>query len=409
MTEIVRRTDEVRGLSELAFRELRDAVGGIGSVHRSIADRAFGLSGPGATPARVAHDAISDGVYGALRGVTTTIGRAAGSALSLRDVGDGRQLSSSGAGSAVLGALNGLIGDTLEAEGSDLHTAMSLRVDRSVVEPGRDSLASAYPHATPRLAVFLHGLMETELSWRLGAGPDGETYGTRLTRDLGATAVDVRYNTGRHISENGRSLGELLEAVCAEWPVPVEQIDLIGHSMGGLVARSACHYASLDGAEWVPLVRHVVSLGSPHMGAPLARAVHAAGVSLHRLPEVRPLASLLRRSSAGIKDLRHGSLVDEDWRDRDPHSLRREAVSEVPLLEGATHCFVAATLTGDPRHPVGRLVGDLLVLEDSASGRSRDRRIPFRAEHGMHVGRTHHMALLNHPVVYDRMVEWLAG
>jgi hypothetical protein len=123
---------------------------------------------------------------------------------------------------------------------------------------------------------------------------------------------------------------------------------------------------------------------------------------------VRPFGAVLRRRSAGIRDLRHGSLVDEDWLDRDPHSLRREAITEVPLLEGATHCFVAATLTGDPRHPVGRLAGDLLVLEDSASGRSRERRIPFRAEHGMHVGRAHHLALLNHPEVYERMLGWLS-
>jgi pimeloyl-ACP methyl ester carboxylesterase len=91
------------------------------------------------------------------------------------------------------------------------------------------------------VVVFLHGLFETEFSWRLGAGEDGETYGSRLARDLGCTPVDVRYNTGRHISENGRSLSELLEAVVAEWPVEVEEVALVGHSMGGLVARSACH------------------------------------------------------------------------------------------------------------------------------------------------------------------------
>ena len=150
----------------------------------------------------------------------------------------------------------------------------------------------------------------------------------------------------------------------ATWPVEVEQIALIGHSMGGLVARSACHH----GGDWTALVRHTVSLGTPHSGAPLEQAVHAMSAALHVVPETRPFARFLRRRSAGIRDLRRGSLVDEDWRDQDPDALRTKALREVPLLEDATHCFVAATVTRSPSHPVGRLLGDTLVLSPSASG-----------------------------------------
>lgn len=128
-----------------------------------------------------------------------------------------------------------------------------------------------------------------------------------------------------------------------------------------------------------------------------------------RDPETRAFGAFLRRRSAGIRDLRQGSLVDDDWRDRDPEQLRAAACREVPLLEGATHCFVAATITRSTKHPLGRLVGDCLVLEPSASGRGRTRRIPFRIEHGMHLGGAHHLALLNHPLVYDRLREWLAA
>jgi hypothetical protein len=135
--------------------------------------------------------------------------------------------------------------------------------------------------------------------------------------------------------------------------------------------------------------------------------VHVASAGLAAVPEARAFGALLRRRSAGIRDLRNGSLVDEDWRDRDPDALRADALTEVPLLEGAMHCFVAATVTRSARHPVGRLVGDALVLQPSASGRGHDRRIPFRAEHGLHVGGAHHLALLNHPAVYERLREWL--
>jgi pimeloyl-ACP methyl ester carboxylesterase len=220
--------------------------------------------------------------------------------------------------------------------------------------------------------------------------------------------VEVRYNSGRHISENGLSLADLLEDLLEAWPVEVEEVALIGHSMGGLVARSACHQAFQRGDRWVGLVRQVVSLGSPHMGAPIAQGVHWASAALHSLPETRPFAGFLRRRSAGIRDLRQGSLVDADWLDCDPDALRAVACQEVPLLEGATHCFVAATITRSGRHPVARLLGDCLVLEPSASGRSRTRRIPFEAEYGMQVGGTHHIALLNHPIVYERLRAWLA-
>jgi pimeloyl-ACP methyl ester carboxylesterase len=247
--------------------------------------------------------------------------------------------------------------------------------------------------------------METDGSWALGGAA---TYGERLAAELGYTPVYVRYNTGRHISENGRTLAQRLGELLGAWPVELERVALVGHSMGGLVARSACHQAAAEGAPWVGDVRHVVSLGTPHMGAPLAQAAHWLSATLNRLPESAAFSAWLRRRSAGIRDLRQGSLVDEDWLDRDPEALRGVACTEVPLLEGATHCFISASVTQDERHPVGRMIGDVLVLAPSAAGRSRTRRLGFRDEDGRHVGGTHHLALLNHPVVYEQLRAWLA-
>jgi len=218
------------------------------------------------------------------------------------------------------------------------------------------------------------------------AHENGGTYGTRLAADLGCTPVYVRYNTGLHISENGRALSALLEGLQAYWPTDLEEIALVGHSMGGLVARSACYYGAEVNAEWTRLVRQVVTLGSPHMGAPLAQAVHHASAGLAVLPETRPFAALIRRRSSGIRDLRRGSLVDEDWRGRDADALAAVACQEAPLLPGVTHCFVAATIMRRESHPLSRLIGDWLVLQPSASGRSRTRRIPFEAAYGMHLG-----------------------
>ncbi len=403
MTQLVRKTeDEAAALVRLGFEELRGFTESVGSTERDIAGRVFGYV-PAGRPIKFVHDTVARGVVGALGGAATAAGRGAGTLVERRPRPE-RPLSATARGGLGISVLNGLVGDRLEREGSPLAQPMAIRVGGLPVTPARASLARAFPAATPRLVVFLHGLMESERGWHLGGRED---YGSRLARDRGCTPVYVRYNSGRHISENGRSLSDLLGQVVAEWPVEVEEVALVGHSMGGLVSRSACHIAALDEAPWAEHVRHVISLGSPHMGAPLEQAVHYLSAGLHKLPETRMMSTFLRRRSAGIRDLRQGSLVDEDWRERDPEALRAAACQEVPLLEGATHCFVSATVTRSPRHPLGRVIGDTLVLVPSASGRSRTRKLGFEAEFGLHVGGTHHIALLNHPAVYEKLHAWL--
>jgi pimeloyl-ACP methyl ester carboxylesterase len=393
---------ELRALTVLGFDELRQASGGIGSINRAVAGRVFRAVGPGAALVRPVHEAVTRGVFAGLGAGTRAIGMATAAAVGRRDA---PALSTTPRGSALIAAITGLRGDALEAEGSPLCEPTAVRVNGEPVALDPDSLSEAFPDASPRVVVFVHGLMTTEFSWSLGGR---EPYGERLARELGCTPVYVRYNTGRHISENGRSLSELMEELVAAWPVDAEQVALVGHSMGGLVARSACCHASEDGADWARLVTHSVSLGTPHMGAPLEQAVHVLSAGLAALPETLPFANFLRRRSSGIRDLRRGSLVDEDWRDCDPDALRGAACAEVPLLEGATHCFVSAAITGSERHPLGRLLGDTLVLVPSASGRSRTRRIPFEDEYGMHLGAATHFTLLNHPAIYEQLRDWLS-
>jgi pimeloyl-ACP methyl ester carboxylesterase len=375
---------ELRELTWRAFDELSGAVRGIGRIHRAVATRAFGASGPGAAPARVVHDTVSKGVYAGISGAGRAAGRGACALVGPHTISDSPR------GAFLLGVLNGLYGDQLAEEDSDLAFSMTAHVARRP--------------ATPRVVVFLHGLMETESGWRLGGG---ETYGDRLAADLDFTPVYVRYNTGRHISENGRELAELLEQLVHDWPVEVERLALVGHSMGGLVARSACHYGVEHGCRWTGRVKHVVSLGTPHFGAPVAEGVAWLAAGLRKLPETAPFGDFFARRSAGIRDLRNGSLVDEDWHGRDPHALKLAACQEIPLLEGATHCFISASLVRSRSNPLGRFIGDALVLEASASGRSKTRRIGFDASFGHHVAGASHISLLNHPEVYEKLREWL--
>jgi len=289
---------------------------------------------------------------------------------------------------------------------------MSLRRDGGDVALEATELALTYPEASGRVAVFVHGLIETEDAWvrppLSGRRPPRPSYGALLRDDLGYTAVYVRYNTGRHISDNGRALSELLEALVARWPVAIEELALVGHSMGGLVARSASHVGERDGRGWVVPLRHVVCLGAPHMGAPLEKAANVAGWTLGRVPETRPFAKVVNGRSVGIKDLRYGSCAEADWCDCDADELLTDRCQDVPFVDHAAYAFIGATLFRSERHPVGHVLGDLLVRLPSASGRGRRRTIPFEVDRGRHLGGLTHFDLLNHPQVYDQLRDWLS-
>ncbi|HEY8585041.1 MAG TPA: alpha/beta hydrolase [Capillimicrobium sp.] len=400
-------THEAAALAHLAGQVFAGGAQRVEELHQAVADRAF--RSPGARGARAVHDAIAGAVYGTVRGA----GRAAGSAAARRAARRperARLLSGSPRGAFAQSAINGWVGDRLAGDGSALAVEMAVRVGHRDLPLTPEAVADAYPGASRRIVVFTHGLGESEDAWRLRASArGGETYATRLEREHGASSVFVRCNTGLHISENGRLLADLLGRLVDAWPVPVERLDLVGHSMGGLIGRAACHVASERGDAWLDVMEVTVSLGTPHHGAPLEQAAHVGEWLLRRVPESAPLARLLETRSDGIKDLRFGAICEEDWADCEPGGLLDDRRVEVPLHDGARHYAVAATLTRSKDHPVARALGDALVLADSAHGLGRGgRRTGFSDEAVAHLGGVGHLALLNHPEVEERLVAWLA-
>jgi pimeloyl-ACP methyl ester carboxylesterase len=397
------RSAEVRAIGELAGQALAGAGGLVRDLHTAIADRTFAAVGPSGAPVRVVHDGVASAVYEGVRLSLAALPRGAGSALALSTSADAPGLAESARGNLALGVLNGCLGDVLAAGHSHLALEMTLRhrgIDLPLDPP---ALARALPRAASRVVIFVHGLGETDVSWRRRADATRPGYGTLLQRELGYTPLHLRYNSGRHISDNGRELASLLEAVHDAWPVPLEEIVLVGHSMGGLVARSACHYGhALTGA-----VRHVFCLGSPHLGAPLEKGFNALGWALAKVPETRPLARVVNVRSAGIKDLRYGACIEEDWCDCDSDELLTDRCHDAPLLPGARFYFIAATISRRPGDPVGAILGDLLVRVPSASGAGSRRRIPFAIEDGHRVNGLTHFDLLNHPAVYEQIRTWL--
>jgi hypothetical protein len=391
---------ELRAAGRLGGHALAGIVSRVEQAHQAVAGRAFGPVRHVGAPARLIHDAVSRGVYLAIRSAGSAAG-AMGGELASALGRSGWPASAAPGGNLALAALNAVAGDRLGPDLAPLAIRMAVRADGRDVELTTRELAAAFPDARPRLAVFLHGLAETENSWD-PRGDQGVSYGSRLEAEFGYSPVYVRYNSGRHVSENGQDLAALLASLTAAWPEQADELLLVGHSMGGLVIRSACHVGQQSSAAWVPRLRHVFYLGSPHLGAPLARAAGLAGWALGLMPETRPFVTMVNGSSAGIKDLRHGYLLPDDWSGCDQDGCLRDHRHEAPLLAGVNHYVISATITADPGHAVGTVVGDLLVPPDSAHGqRGRRQLIPLPVESGRRLGGMHHFDLLGHPAVWQ--------
>ena len=403
---------DLQGWSRLAFDATLGLTGVVEAMHRGVT-RLPGL-GPGLAPDRTR--GLTGLVYRSIRGVTRLAGL--GVDLALSRVGEGGAVTGerSEQREALLAALNGVVGDHLAATDNPLAIPMRLRRDGRPLELERQALAAALPGAGGRPLLLVHGSCLDDLSFRRG----GHDLGAALARDLGLTPVSLRYNTGLHVSTNGRALADLLEALLREWPVPVERLTIVAHSMGGLLARSACHYAAAAGQGWLGRLGDAVFLGTPHHGTPLERAGRwleaAVGVSRYS----RPLARLGKLRSAGVTDLAHGSLLDEDWVGRDRFALVQPPPRPVPLPAGV-RCFTVAAaaapaaaaggLVGAAGDRASDLVGDGLVSVQSALGRHPDtaRDLGFPEARRFVARGVGHVELLSSPEVYDRVKGWLSG
>jgi pimeloyl-ACP methyl ester carboxylesterase len=365
-------------------------LGTVRDVHQAVAERVYGLTaratgGSSGIP-RVVHDTVSSAVYAGVGGGL----RATSRGLRAADRrGLGARIEDSPRGRLVVGAVNGIVGDRLAEQRDGLAIRLAVRRRGRDVPVDERSLAAAFPGATPDVAVFLHGLGETDESWQRRADQLGGSYGSRLAADTSWTPVFLRANTGLPVAENGAALAGLLDDLVRCWPTGVRRVALVGHSMGGLIMRAACAVTTDAESPWVDLVTDVVTLGTPHLGAPLERGVALGARVLSRWPESAPFGRILEYRSVGILDLRGGLAAD------------------VQHLPHARYHLVAATLAASHRHPVSETLGDMLVRYPSATGRPRRGRAMFPGADVLHI-RGGHFDLLNHPQVYDALRTWLA-
>ncbi len=419
----------LRGLSRLTIDAIAEVTHLVEAMHHTIL-RTPGILGKATIgPTK----GITGLVYRSIRGVNTLVGSTLDVVLERVDPLLGER-SAAPATELALAALNGVLGDYLAETQNPLAIAMSLRADGHPLQLEVEALRSAFPQPTDKLVVLAHGLCMNDLQWSRPVAGRGQTLvddtdqrsdlSSLLARDLGYTPVHLHYNSGRHISSNGREFADLLETLVRQWPLPVRELVIVGHSMGGLVSRSACHYGAEAEHVWLQRLRSLVFLGTPHHGAPLERSGNWVDVMLGVSPYTAPFARLGKIRSAGITDLRYGNLIDEDWTGRDRFARSGDLRRSLPLPADA-QCYVIAATTQkaflDPRDQtlIDRL-GDNQARGNDLRG---DGLVPVRSALGHHDNPAlslaipesrqwigygmNHLDLLTHPAVHEQIGSWL--
>lgn len=377
--------DDLRGLSRLAVDATRGVADLIEAMHHNIARI------PGTAPSKEdgRTTGVSAVVYRTVHGVTQVVGNGIDSALAVLTPYLGN-MADRPEREHIQSAVNGVLGDHLASSGNPLAITMQIRKNGSTLNLNREALTSYLPEASGRILLLVHGLCMNDRQWsRRRSDGSSHDHGLALQAAHGHTAVYLHYNTGLNISDNGRKLSDMLEDLLEAWPVEIEELVILAHSMGGLVARSAHQHAENTGHAWPNHARKYVFLGTPHHGAPLERGGHWFDLILGATPFAAPFAKIGKIRSAGITDLRHGG-------------ISAEGIGLPPLPEGV-ECFAVAGTTGPQGNMLrNKILGDGLVPVESALGLHDDpqHELCFPAENRIIAHAVNHMQLLSDEAVY---------
>jgi pimeloyl-ACP methyl ester carboxylesterase len=380
--------DQLRGAS----KGIIDAVAGITNIVEQMHRTILGLTPIIGKAPTDRTSGIPGFVYSSVRGVTNVVGAGLDVAFSqltpfLKSQNEFPQHE------AMTAAVNGVFGDYLAATNNPLAIPMQLR------QQGR-ALSSKYP-LNGKLVVLVHGLCMNDLQFNHERSDHSSSHdhGASLVRDLGYTAIYLHYNSGRHIATNGEEFAAVLENLIQDWPVPITELTIIGHSMGGLVARSACVHAKVAKHVWLKQLKKLIFLGTPHHGAPLERAGNWLDILLDISPYSAPFSKLGKVRSAGIKDLRHGSILDAETLSSAPS----------PSLPKGVKCFAIAATKQTKIGAGKRLPSDGLVPVNSALGVHKDAELslPIPASRQYICYGLDHFDLLSSADVYDQIHRWL--
>jgi len=398
------RKSDIRGITQLATQATTGVTRIVEGVHKSV------LNTKGLPGGKVIH-VISSLVYKSVHVATLAVGKGVDAALSkLQPLLESAEDDEPGTPrrEAVLAALNGVMGDRLVATNNPFATSMTMRYQGNTLNWNE---LPPMPANTGKVLLLVHGLCMNDLQWRTQQEGSVHDHGEALAAALDYTPVYLRYNSGLHTSINGRELSAQLEKLITQWPGRIEELTIVAHSMGGLLARSAIHHAGQENLRWPDQLRNIIFLGTPHHGAPLEKAGNWLDVIIGSTAYSAPFTRLVQLRSAGITDLRHGHVLNEDWQHHDRFERKADSREAVPL-PADVGCFTVAATTAARRSLLAdHLIGDGLVPLRSALGQhdNAEQYLAFEEDSQWIAYQTNHMELLSSQTVSGRMIEWLSS
>jgi pimeloyl-ACP methyl ester carboxylesterase len=302
----------------------------------------------------------------------------------------------------VLSVLNGILGDYLVDHDNPLAIPMTIQ------EYKKPPLNPSQIHLTDfngKLLIMVHGLCMNYQQWLF----NNHDHGAALAKDFGYTPLYLNYNTGCHVSTNGQLFSDLLETFIHK--LNIKDFVIVAHSMGGLVTRSACYYAQSANFSWPDKLNTIFFLGTPHHGAPLEKGGNWVNIILEQFSYAAPFARLAKIRSAGITDLRYGTIRDDDWETTDRFDNVPDERKPVPLLKNVKNYAIAGTLADVSGNIKDRTIGDGLVPTDSALGIHTNPQHCLKfPESSKWIGYgLNHWDLLSHARVYEKIHQWCSA
>jgi pimeloyl-ACP methyl ester carboxylesterase len=349
---------------------------------------------------------ISSIIYSSVRGTTKLVGRGITKGLSQlapeRSIGGSFEQKET-----ILSILNGVIGDYLNKEKNPLAIPMQFKYQGKTLPLQSKAIKEVYSKPSGKILLMVHGLCMDDIQWNRS----GHNHGELLAKEFNSSPIYLRYNSGLHISENGLAFNSLLETLVQNWPVPIEEITILAHSMGGLVTRSAYNYGSLAQKTWTKHLKKIIFLGTPHLGAPLERVGNHVDYLLEAIPYTRPFARLGKMRSAGITDLRFGILVEEDWKNLDRFKNELEEATILPLPKEVTCYAIAASIQGSTTNIPLEQLGDGLVPIKSALGQHTNttKSLQFKPSNTFIIRQINHLELLSNLEVHQKLKQYLSS
>ncbi len=391
-------SSDLKGINKITEDAINGVTNIVESLHATIASFTPIVGNP-----KSKTKGLSSLIYGSIRKITNVFTQNIDIVLGKLSPVIGEQKSPK-VREAIISVCNGIIGDYLAEQNNPLAINMGFRKNGQLLS--NNEVKDILNNSNGKILILIHGLCMNDLHWQR----QNHNHGEALAKDLGFITLYLHYNSGKHVSENGKQLSELLQQLFDN----KNQITFLTHSMGGLVARSACYYAEKNKQQWLQQLNSMIFLGTPHHGALLEKTGNWLNILLKTSPYTAPFTKITNIRSCGITDLRYGNICAEDWQNQARFDEKISHIADkrqiIPLPKNV-QCYAVASSSSKKDDSIiqDNIIGDGLVTINSALGihSEKKRNLNFPKQN-IWIGRNiNHNQLLSSTQVYKTLQKWL--